>query len=135
MEDIKNTLKNILTDVLASSERYHSFLVQDTNKEQKAVVAEYYTFCCELKELISKLDALTATVSERIHVYDSLDKYDDVAQAAVIFERSLNVRKIADEFLIHTEERINSSDRWLVTELRRQTDLMIRKMSVQKNVL
>ena len=133
MENTKAVLNKTFDLFLDTFKEYYSSLTSLGDQERKKQISEYYKFCCKLTDILISLDSLTSNIANHIHTRNALNEDENVIEFSAMFENAIILRRIAEQFLTETESFIQRSPNIMSTELKKQTDIAIRKILMLKS--
>ncbi len=130
MKNFDNQIKESAACFIDILTEYYEELIKSKSKEQKTCIAQYYTYCCRIDTALTTLDELTENISNEIFEADNNNRYDEYALLSVWLDNALTLRKIIESFMFNSEVSVKSKDGNFLYELKRQTDISIRKLTL-----
>lgn len=103
--------------------------------DKKEALAQYYSFTQRLNASLSSLDAETARLASQIQASDACNDYARVKQLSRIFELTVSARKLAEEFLVSTEQLLKGGEGDTSYSIKNSVNVLIKKLFLTKSSL
>ena len=123
---IEKSLKDICNNAISSFSAYKSNLDNEKATDQKALTARHYVFLSNTMHLGEKLDDTIITITNGLKYAESINNVSDVCAFTELFEKSIILKGIIDEYYSHSDDALNQ-DRAL-TNLKNLTEIALRKI-------